>query len=474
MTILIGELQGSTMEPAETPRQLEAATQLLRMLKDAGITSGAFNASELFDLKTPVIQHSARVLYEKLEPLVGSVTQPETVKLTPTRSLEYQTGSSQYVSATSEAESDSPADLQRMTLGPSGEEMLRGPQANNKPDRSSHEPTPMVAPIVTSTRPEQMQTFFNAVMSRYLKEIQTEGLTPMAGRHTTTNQDVEMESVESHHGSHGEYDPDNLSVDTSRQAVIASAGAASAPSMTMPRIRVSAISELKEYSGKDHDEDRARSWLATRREHVDHFIETLDDRGLADQLALLRLTDAEDLEETLRARQRAKARQGKTHAGLNKTESGAQTYVSVLEECGSSTSDPRGDSSESESDVNTSDQEDECRRVYLSEAKDRENHSITTTHRDGAADHPTMSQKNCTYCGSTKHDNLGCWKRLTCQKCGRKGHPSDHCLFVCRACGEVHKPGNCPMEEFYNFIRQWHVPNKHAGMMPANAEKMLN
>ncbi|OWY93184.1 hypothetical protein PHMEG_00037513 [Phytophthora megakarya] len=31
--------------------------------------------------------------------------------------------------------------------------------------------------------------------------------------------------------------------------------------MTMPRIRVSAISELKEYSGKDHDEDRARSWL---------------------------------------------------------------------------------------------------------------------------------------------------------------------------------------------------------------------
>ncbi|OWZ08417.1 hypothetical protein PHMEG_00019046 [Phytophthora megakarya] len=58
--------------------------------------------------------------------------------------------------------------------------------------------------------------------------------------------------------------------------------------------------------------------LATRREHVEHFIETLDDRDLADQLALLRLTDAEDLEETLRARQRAKARQGKTHAGTNK------------------------------------------------------------------------------------------------------------------------------------------------------------
>ncbi|OWZ02483.1 hypothetical protein PHMEG_00025949 [Phytophthora megakarya] len=172
---LIGELQGPTMEPAETPRQLEAATQLLRILKDAGITTGAFNASELFDLET------------SLEPLVGSITQPETVKLTPTRNPEYQTGSSQYASATSEAESDSSADLQLMTLGPSGEEMLRDRQANNKPDRSSHETTPMVAPTVTSRSPEQMQTFFNAAMSRYLKETQTEGLTPTAGRHTTIN-----------------------------------------------------------------------------------------------------------------------------------------------------------------------------------------------------------------------------------------------------------------------------------------------
>ncbi|OWZ07009.1 reverse transcriptase [Phytophthora megakarya] len=182
---LSGELQGPTMEPAETPRQLEALTQLLRMLKVAGITAGAFNACELFDLETSVIQHSVRVLYEKLEP------------------------SSQYASATSEAESDNSADLQRMTLGPSGEEMLRDRQANKKPDRSSHEPTPMAALTVTSRNPEQMQTFFNAAMSRYLQETQTEGLTPTAGRHTTTNPDVEMESVESHHGSHEvpQYEP---------------------------------------------------------------------------------------------------------------------------------------------------------------------------------------------------------------------------------------------------------------------------
>jgi hypothetical protein len=30
------------------------------------------------------------------------------------------------------------------------------------------------------------------------------------------------------------------------------------------------------------------------------------------------------------------------------------------------------------------------------------------------------------------------------------------------------------MEEFYNMIRQWYNPTKHAGMLPPNAEKMLN
>ena len=44
----------------------------------------------------------------------------------------------------------------------------------------------------------------------------------------------------------------------------------------------------------------------TRREHVEHFNSTLDDRGLAIQLTLLRLSDADDMEETLRAYQRMK------------------------------------------------------------------------------------------------------------------------------------------------------------------------
>ncbi|KAE9336908.1 hypothetical protein PF008_g12794 [Phytophthora fragariae] len=55
-----------------------------------------------------------------------------------------------------------------------------------------------------------------------------------------------------------------------------------------------------------------------RKEHVGHFIETLGDPELADRLTLLRLSDADDLEEVLRALDRAKSRQKKTTAGSSR------------------------------------------------------------------------------------------------------------------------------------------------------------
>uniref|UniRef100_A0AAV1TG54 Uncharacterized protein n=1 Tax=Peronospora matthiolae TaxID=2874970 RepID=A0AAV1TG54_9STRA len=58
--------------------------------------------------------------------------------------------------------------------------------------------------------------------------------------------------------------------------------------------------------------------LATRREHVEHFIATLDDRELAKQLILLRLANVNELDETLRASQRIKSRQLRTSTGSNK------------------------------------------------------------------------------------------------------------------------------------------------------------
>ncbi|KAG2783424.1 hypothetical protein PC129_g19460 [Phytophthora cactorum] len=34
--------------------------------------------------------------------------------------------------------------------------------------------------------------------------------------------------------------------------------------------------------------------------------------------------------------------------------------------------------------------------------------------------------------------------------------------------------GKCPMEKFYNLIRQWYDPAKHDAILPESAQKMLN
>ena len=146
------------------------------------------------------------------------------------------------------------------------------------------------------------------------------------------------------------------------------------------------------------------------------------------------------------------------------------------------------DNNSSESDLSGSDSETDLRQVCMATRSDHvktprdthtgprskneivvQDHGSVTHGIDQRADH-----KACTHCGSTKHNDRDCWKRLTCQKCGRKGHPSDKCFFVCAACGDMHEGGKCLVEEFYNMIRQLYVPTKHAGMLPPRAEEMLN
>ena len=58
--------------------------------------------------------------------------------------------------------------------------------------------------------------------------------------------------------------------------------------------------------------------VTIRREHAEHFIETLDDRGLAKQLTMLRLDDLDELDYTLRACQRKEDRQTQIPTGSSK------------------------------------------------------------------------------------------------------------------------------------------------------------
>ena len=56
---------------------------------------------------------------------------------------------------------------------------------------------------------------------------------------------------------------------------------------------------------------------ATRQEHVNHCIGTLDDRDLARMLTILRLGDAEDQEETLHECESMKVREAHASMGLS-------------------------------------------------------------------------------------------------------------------------------------------------------------
>ncbi|ETM38602.1 hypothetical protein L914_15140, partial [Phytophthora nicotianae] len=174
-----------------------------------------------------------------------------------------------------------------------------------------------------------------------------------------------------------------------------------------------------------------------RREHVEHFIETLNDRDLADQLALLRISDA--LEEVLRARQRAKNRQGRAHFGSSKyrqkaassdaTKSAPTRKVQAVV----TTSQPDSDS---DSGLSGSESDGDLRRINLAATEgesqtpanapnelDRPASGQTPPPRDSGPSqrppHGRSQSQHCTHCGSHRRDDLHCWKRLTCQRCGK-------------------------------------------------------
>ena len=61
---------------------------------------------------------------------------------------------------------------------------------------------------------------------------------------------------------------------------------------------------VAEMQAKTAIREEKSATAATRREYVEHFIATLDDRGLEKQLKLLRFMDVDEMEEILRACQR--------------------------------------------------------------------------------------------------------------------------------------------------------------------------
>ncbi|KAG3105924.1 hypothetical protein PI125_g13343 [Phytophthora idaei] len=73
-----------------------------------------------------------------------------------------------------------------------------------------------------------------------------------------------MESVgtSTHAEVVGEHDPDDLDFPTANRAAIATTTGGSGPAPVIQGVRISAMSDLKEFTGSVQDEDRARSWLS--------------------------------------------------------------------------------------------------------------------------------------------------------------------------------------------------------------------
>ncbi|OWZ24297.1 hypothetical protein PHMEG_000716 [Phytophthora megakarya] len=259
--------------PATLANRFDAAMELIRLLIEAGMVPGSFDADVLFYLDLDVIQATSRDLFQKLKILVGEVPQsPNPLPLTTSDAVANLTVSSHYASAVEDGSDTSSEPPRRMSLGPSGGSMM---EARSKIRRSSSArsgrrdngsaPTDQATATKSSDRSVgTLQKFFNAAVDRYLAEERVANKGQAATRpQKQGSQDVEMESIRSSdHGSRWEYDPDDVDFPASAQATVATAATGSTGSPTIQRVRISAISDIKEFTGKDQDEDRVRAWIS--------------------------------------------------------------------------------------------------------------------------------------------------------------------------------------------------------------------
>ncbi|KAG3101477.1 hypothetical protein PI124_g14693 [Phytophthora idaei] len=95
----IEDPQRPVRAPMQTSNKLTAVKDLLRLLTDAGIVAGAFNAEDLFELDLDRIESTTRDLFNKIKFIVGEALQIPDPTSSPRIS---QPASSNYASAAEE------------------------------------------------------------------------------------------------------------------------------------------------------------------------------------------------------------------------------------------------------------------------------------------------------------------------------------------------------------------------------------
>uniref|UniRef100_A0AAV1V1N9 Uncharacterized protein n=1 Tax=Peronospora matthiolae TaxID=2874970 RepID=A0AAV1V1N9_9STRA len=170
-------------------------------------------------------------------------------------------------------ESDDPVCIQRMSLGPSGAAHIRDRvesvklNSRSKAAGAKELMTTITQDLLETHLDEAMDLFRQDQRERAYQEIYPSQMIKPARSRKRFTSDVEMESLHSRISQPKVFDPDDIDPDDLGQedrlhAVVATTETLQDGDSIHQRIRVSAITELKEFSGKDRDEDRARSWIS--------------------------------------------------------------------------------------------------------------------------------------------------------------------------------------------------------------------
>ena len=107
----------------EIANQLKAIRRVMKLLQESGYIAGEFDAQKLLECDHDQVINVGKSLFVKLIPLTGRSGSTDQAMISIIEG--YQTGSSQYVSAESEADLTDSIDIQWISLRPSGEVFIR-------------------------------------------------------------------------------------------------------------------------------------------------------------------------------------------------------------------------------------------------------------------------------------------------------------------------------------------------------------
>ena len=162
---------------------LEALRRLINLLKEAGFTSGMFNAQNLLEFNHDRVIAAVQSLFKTFSPLpviLIPLRQPDPANRyhgstddaadydgsssTPINDSlkDGNTGSSRYASAESEEDSNDSFEIQRMSLGPKGADLLRKTFERNAAEAQAGRPSAMQ--FMNMVKSEQVNFYFRAAM----------------------------------------------------------------------------------------------------------------------------------------------------------------------------------------------------------------------------------------------------------------------------------------------------------------------